>query len=99
MADLSAAVGLSYFRLSHLFTNAIGISLRNYLLWQKLHKVPALHTVGMPLGAIAKKTGFTDAAHLAHTFRDMFGAPPSYFLSSDSVRVSSWISSRKKRGR
>jgi AraC family transcriptional regulator of arabinose operon len=99
MTKLSKAVGLSYFRLSHLFTDSIGISLRNYLLWQKMHKIPFLHSGGASLALIAKKTGFVDAAHLAHTFREVFGAPPSYFLSGDSVRLLSWLDAGKKSNR
>ncbi|HYM34579.1 MAG TPA: AraC family transcriptional regulator [Steroidobacteraceae bacterium] len=99
MAKLSKAVGLSYFRLSHLFTNSIGISLRNYLLWQKIHKIPALYSGGATLTQIAKKTGFTDAPHFARTFREVFGAPPSFFLGGDSVRIVSWTDVRGKRFR
>lgn len=89
LTDLAAAVGLSYDRMSHLFADAVGLPLRSYLLWQKLHMVSSLLGSGMTLTEMAVAAGFTDSAHLSNAWQRAYGAPPSYFIYSDCVDIHS----------
>ncbi len=69
--------GLSPSRLSHLFVEQTGLSLKTYLLWNRLSRAVHLMTDGLPLTAIAHQTGFSDSAHFSRTFRRMFGVAPA----------------------
>lgn len=86
LADLAKAVGLSNDRLSHLFVKSMGLPLKSYQLWQKLHSAVNLLPSGRSLTQIAEVAGFTDSAHLSKTFQQVYGAPPSYFLDTSKVR-------------
>lgn len=83
---LADAVGLSYHRMSHLFAEAVGLPLRNYQLWLKIHNIAPLLGSGRSLTNIAHAAGFTDSQHLNRTFRRLFDAPPSYFFNNERVR-------------
>lgn len=74
---LAARVGLSASRLSHLFSAEVGLPLRPYILWLRLHRAAESLSRGEPLTTAAHAAGFTDSAHLSHTFRRMFGVSPS----------------------
>lgn len=87
LKSLAKEVGLSYDRLSHLFVEAMGIPLRSYQLWRKVHKASLLFQSGQKLTEIAHQAGFTDSAHLCRAFQQTHGAPPSYFLDANSVAI------------
>lgn len=87
LTQLSAAVGLSYDRMSHLFAETVGLPLRSYLLWQKLHTVSALLNSGLTLTEIAVAAGFTDSAHLSNAWQKAYGISPSYFVRGGSVEI------------
>ncbi len=74
---LATRVGLSASRLSHLFSAEVGLPLRPYILWLRLHRAAESLRQGAPLTTAAHAAGFTDSAHLSHTFRRMFGLSPS----------------------
>ncbi|OJH38039.1 helix-turn-helix transcriptional regulator [Cystobacter ferrugineus] len=74
---LAARVGLSTSRLSHLFSAEVGLPLRPYILWLRLLRAAGFLRAGSPLTVAAHAAGFTDSAHLSHTFRRMFGLSPS----------------------
>ncbi|MCV7153604.1 MULTISPECIES: helix-turn-helix domain-containing protein [Mycolicibacterium] len=76
-ADLAARVGLSASRLTHLFTEQVGIPLRRYVLWSRLRIAILRVQAGDDLTGAAHGAGFADSAHLTRTTRDMFGLPPS----------------------
>lgn len=92
LEELSAAVGLSYHRLSHLFAHSVGLSLRSYMLWVKLRNVISLLEQGTTLTATAHAAGFADSSHLCRICHELFGAPPTYFLRNGLVRVRTWRS-------
>jgi AraC-like DNA-binding protein len=74
---LAARVGISASRLTHLFTEQVGISLRRYVLWLRLRIAITRVQAGDDLTGAAHGAGFTDSAHLTRTTREMFGLPPS----------------------
>lgn len=79
---LADRVGLSPSRFSERFTREVGIPLRSYRRWVRmLHAVDALGA-GASLTEAAHRAGFTDSAHLTHTFRANFGLAPSDLLAA-----------------
>lgn len=72
-AELARAVGLSASRLAHLFRRETGVPLRAFVLWARLQRAVEEVAAGRSLTDAALEAGFADAAHLARTFRRMFG--------------------------
>lgn len=75
--ELAGLVGLSASRLTHLFTEQVGIPLRRYVLWSRLRAAITRVQAGDDLTGAAHGAGFADSAHLTRTTREMFGLPPS----------------------
>jgi AraC-like DNA-binding protein len=78
---------LSYYRTSHFFTHAVGISLRSYQLWQKLYKSGPPLLEGASLTEAAHAAGFVDSAHYARAFQKAYGRAPSRMFRSRRVKV------------
>lgn len=76
LGELAAALGLSESRLTHLFRQETGVSLRRYLLWLRLGDAMARALSGTSLTEAAHASGFSDSAHLSRTCREMFGINP-----------------------
>ncbi|MFL6621992.1 MAG: helix-turn-helix domain-containing protein [Sulfurifustaceae bacterium] len=87
LKELAAKLGLSYDHMSHLFSEAVGLPLRSYQLWQKAYNAGFLFASGRTLTDIAHATGFTDSAHLSHTFKQSYGASPSYLMDRKRVEI------------
>jgi AraC-like DNA-binding protein len=88
LPELAVAVGLSSFRLSHLFAENMGMTIRSYQQWRKIRKAISLAKhENMNLSQIAIASGFTDAAHFSKTFVQLHAAPPSYFFHSGNVKI------------
>lgn len=85
--ELASKNQLSYDRMSHLFMDELGISIRSFQVWVKLNR--ALNGVhyGVSLIELARKAGFSDAAHLSRVYKQVYGAPPSYFYFSGNVKL------------
>jgi AraC-like DNA-binding protein len=77
LPTLAAELGLSPSRLMHVFTDSTGLPLRAYLRWLRVQRAAAAIAAGRPLAQAAAEAGFSDAAHMTRSFRDMFGLPPS----------------------
>lgn len=89
VVDLAERLGLSYYRTSHFFTEAVGVSLRNYQLWQKLYKSGPPLLRGASLTEAAHAAGFVDPAHYARAFQKAYGRAPSRIFRSRRVKVHS----------
>ena len=76
-SDLADRVGLSTSRLTHLFSEQVGLPLRRYVLWTRLMIAVTEVGAGRDLTTAAHAAGFADSAHLTRTCRDTFGLPPS----------------------
>lgn len=83
--ELSLMACLSRGRLSHLFREQMGMSVKRYLLWSKLRRSSVQLADGQPLTHIALASGFSDAAHMSRTFRDSFGLQPSFVVREVKV--------------
>lgn len=95
LEQLARAAGVSSGRMSHVFTQTVGLPMKSYLLWRKVHRIASLFSAGLSLTEIAHACGFADASHMCTTFQEVFGAPPSHFLRSDLVRVRVWNAAAK----
>jgi AraC-like DNA-binding protein len=80
VAQLAERVGLSEGRLTHLFTQQLGVPLRRYVSWLRLRHVVYVYMLTGSLTSAAYEAGFADSAHLSRTFRSEFGLRPSALL-------------------
>ncbi|WP_338882313.1 helix-turn-helix transcriptional regulator [Xenorhabdus sp. TH1] len=76
--SLLEAVYLSKSRLSHLFTDITGSSLKNYLLFQRLMRALWLISQGNRITDAALQCGFDSPSHLSATCRKLMGIKPSF---------------------
>ncbi|MEY4562498.1 MAG: hypothetical protein RLZZ618_1775 [Pseudomonadota bacterium] len=77
---LAEVACLSYSRLSHLFSEQMGVSLRKHLLSLKIDATSHALVAGASLTDAAHAGGFCDSAHLSKVWVKAFGAPPTYFM-------------------
>lgn len=84
--EIADAAALSPSRLSHLFSDIIGIPIKRYLLWYKLCQTCLKMFTGGTIADAALDSGFADAAHFSRTCRKMFGMAPTQFVK-ESVNV------------
>jgi AraC family transcriptional regulator, arabinose operon regulatory protein len=85
--ELATMNDLSYDRMSHLFIDELGISIRSLQVWVKLHRALIGIRHGQSLVELAEIAGFSDAAHLSRVYKQVYGAPPSYFYYSGNVKL------------
>lgn len=77
LAALAPIAGLSEGRLMHAFTEHVGLPLRAYVRWLRVRHAAGALLGGASAAAAAHGAGFSDAAHMTRTFREMFGVTPS----------------------
>lgn len=80
-------LNLSYHRTSHLFADTVGISIRTYQLWQKLHRSGAQLMAGASLTDTAHAAGFVDSAHYSRAFVTAFGRSPTKMFKTRRTTV------------
>lgn len=80
---LTSLVYLSNSRLSHLFKEQIGVSIKKYLVWNKLKRAINLYLEqGTNLTDASFMSGFFDQAHLSNSFKSILGLSPSKAYNS-----------------
>lgn len=89
LSELAATVGLSPDRVTHLFREQTGLSIKRYLVWAKIRRSVQQMSHGRPLTDIAHECGFSDSAHMSHTYQQYFGLPPSFLADTQRVAVAS----------
>lgn len=89
MAQLSELCGLSAGRLTHLFSDELGVSIRSYLRWSKMFRAIELLGSHRTVTEVAATIGFSDAAHFTRVLRSYYSAAPSFIINRDLVRVHS----------
>lgn len=77
VTELAGAVNLSAPRLVQLFRQQVGVPIRRYRQWHRLFVTAIRVARGWSLTEAALDAGFTDSAHLSHTFRAITGLRPS----------------------
>ena len=87
LSTLTQLVHLSESRLSHLFKEDVGISLKKYLLWCKLKSTIYQHLDKKEdLFASLIQSGFYDQPHFSKAFKTMLGVAPSKAYNSRTVQ-------------
>ena len=78
VSAIADAVQLSPSRLSHLFTEQLGISPARFVELRRIERAQALlASSSMPIGAIADATGFSSQFYFAARFKAVTGTTPS----------------------
>lgn len=85
-SGLASAVGVSVSRLTHVFTDEVGLPLRSYARWLRLVTAVEYLAGGATITEAAHAARFSDGAHFSRVFKQMFGLAPS-----DVVGSGSWI--------
>jgi len=83
ISELTSIVFLSNSRLSHLFKEHIGISIKKYLIWNRLRQ--AINTYlskNTNFTDVSIQSGFFDQAHLTNSFKKVLGVSPSKAYNS-----------------
>lgn len=78
--ELANSVFLSKSRLSHLFKKQMGISIQNFILWNRLKVAITAIVKGNNLTQAAHIGRFSDSAHFSKKFKKTFGVNPSILL-------------------
>lgn len=86
LGELAAAVAISPSRLSHLFTQHVGLPYAAWRRWTRLQLASRTVRAGGTLTEAAHAAGFTDSAHLTKTCRDLFGITPTEALAAGGWR-------------
>ncbi|WP_316809908.1 AraC family transcriptional regulator [Pedobacter heparinus] len=73
---------LSESRLSHLFKQQLGVSIRQFILWNRIGLAVSKSNDGHSLTTAALYAGFSDSSHFCRAFSDMFGSSPFHTLKS-----------------
>jgi AraC-like DNA-binding protein len=82
LARLSHEAGLSPRQMRHTFARDVGLPMRAYVRWKRLHRAIGAVEEGASLSAAAASAGFADSAHLSRVFRAQFGMTPTQGLGS-----------------
>jgi AraC-like DNA-binding protein len=77
LSKLAHQFGLSPGRFRHLFVEETGVSLRAFVLWERLNRALSLGFSGGSWTEAAHAANFADSAHLSRTSRRMFGFAPT----------------------
>ena len=77
LTELAQRAGLSRSRLANLFKSQVGVPIRRYRLWHRLFVACTHMARGTSVTEAALNSGFSDAAHLSHTFREILDIAPS----------------------
>jgi AraC-like DNA-binding protein len=75
--ELGEALGLSPSRVLHLFSDEIGVPYRRYRMWKRLWLAAERLHASDNMTIAAVDSGFADATHFSHAFRDTFGVNPA----------------------
>jgi AraC-like DNA-binding protein len=82
LPELAGGCGVSPSRLTHLFRQETGTSLRHYRSWVRLRSALDVLWSRQSLTDLAHSTGFADSAHFSRAVRQMLGSTPSDLRSS-----------------
>lgn len=86
LEQLADAARLSPSRLTHLFTEQVGMPIKQYVVWLRLVAVLEALSPGKQLGSLAHDSGFPDQAAFTRTYRKAWGRTPSSYARSSAAR-------------
>jgi AraC-like DNA-binding protein len=77
LEDMSKALHLSPYHVSHLFKEATGISITDYIATRRIHQaVQLLTTTNQPISQVAQAIGLTNTSYFCKLFRNKMGVTP-----------------------
>ncbi|MGG1552795.1 helix-turn-helix domain-containing protein [Paenibacillus ferrarius] len=80
LEDMANDLHLSSFHLSHLFTEAVGISITEYIATRRIHQAVLLLTsTDKPVAQIAEDIGITNCSYFCKFFKSRKGATPHQY--------------------
>lgn len=85
--ELAETACLSVDRLSHLFSQDMGLPLRKHLQSMKVRAAARLYGRGMTLTEIAAAAGFCDSAHFSKAWMQCYGTPPGQYFMYGTARI------------
>lgn len=91
VGEVARMLSLSETRVTHLFSEEVGIPFRRFVLWTRIKRAVAAHQAGNDLTNAAIAAGFSDSAHFSRTFKAMFGLSPSLVLSVAEIIGTAWV--------
>lgn len=75
--DIARWVNLSPDYMTKLFKNETGITVKEYIIQQKMHMARnLLQTTNLPISFIASKVGFCNFSHFSYTYKKVMGVTP-----------------------
>jgi AraC-like DNA-binding protein len=87
LTELATRLGVSYHRMSHLFSQAMGLSYRQWRAYARAQRAALQFKAPITLTGIAHDAGFADSAHLSHTWQRAYGLSPSFVRHDNSVQA------------
>lgn len=99
LREVAAAIGISPSRLSHLFSEQIGMSFRQYAVWCRTMQSwdLVMFSPEKSLTEVAYEMEFADLAHFSRAFKTVFGVTPSGLRERTNVRVVGRLAERGRR--
>lgn len=87
MTALSSRIFLSESRISHLFKENVGISIKKYLVWNRIKQaLDILLNEETNLKEASFEASFTDQAHLSNSFKNFLGLSPVKVFNSRTLQ-------------
>lgn len=82
LEELAAELHLSPYHISHLFKEATGISITNYIIARRLKEACLLlGTTNLPINRICNELGLESTSYFSHLFKKSIGVSPKQFRS------------------
>jgi AraC-like DNA-binding protein len=88
LVQAARAAHISPSRLTHLFSEQVGIPFRRFVLWLRLRLAAEHVWQTQSLTEAAHAAGFSDLAHFSRVCRATFGVPPSGLLAMEPISAS-----------
>lgn len=84
---LSEQLGYDYTYLSNLFSDVMGITIQQFIIFNKIEKVKELLLYNeLNLTEISYKLDYSSVSHLSNQFKKITGLTPSYFKQMKELR-------------
>ena len=83
--EAARAAHISPSRLTHLFSDQVGIPFRRFVVWLRLQRAAEFAWSAQTLTEAAITAGFSDMAHFSRVCRSTFGVSPSALLQMKPI--------------
>ncbi len=77
--EVARSIATSRRQLQRVFVEVGGVSFREFVVASRLKRAAELLRHGVPVGEVARRTGYGHASHFARAFRRLHGVSPSAY--------------------